>query len=76
MNAATAASKMAPPPIRKQIVVKLVQRDALKNCKPQCSQAGAEKLLRVLQLGHCLIRTPLQRAAGGSRIGLDSCQLT
>jgi hypothetical protein len=59
--AAAAASKMAPPPIRKQSPVKLGQRDPLKNCKPQCSQVGAEKLQRVLQLGHCLITTPLQK---------------
>jgi len=59
MIAATAASKMAPPPIRRQIAVKFDQRDLLKNCKPQCSQVGVEKLLTVLQLGHCLIVNPL-----------------
>src|ERR1700692_3493954 len=57
---ATAASKIAPPPIRRQVSVRFAKRGESKKRSPHESQVGAEKLLMVRQLGHCLaIRNPL-----------------
>jgi len=67
---ATAASKIAPPPIRKQVPVMFDRRDRdLKKRNPQWSQVGEEKLFTVRQLGHCLMQNPLQGSAIRPRNG-------
>jgi len=67
---ATAASKIAPPPIRRQVPVTFDMRDCdLKKRNPQWSQVGEEKLFTVRQLGHCLMHNPLQGSAIRPRNG-------
>src|SRR5665811_1319467 len=69
---ATAASRIAPPPIRKQVpVIVEIREFVLKKRKPQRSQMGDEKLLTVRQLGHCLMEKPLHGSAIRPPNGLE-----
>ena len=69
---ATAASKIAPPPIRKHVPVMVETREpVLKKRRPQWAQVGEEKLLTDRQLGHCLMKNPLQGSAIGPQNGLN-----